>query len=93
MSEVGTRVRGQAEPGGAAYVAMENYRTAEDRDFTVPRRLPPPETAQRHPSGAGDHGGGNRPGAGEQPFSSGSDTTGRRSSIVRRRPEGKGAAE
>ena len=37
-----SRVRGQAEPGGAAYVAVENTLMAEQEDFTVAGPLPPP---------------------------------------------------
>ena len=38
-SEGDPRVRRQAEPRDAAYVAAENFLTAEDRDATVPGRL------------------------------------------------------
>ena len=58
-------------------------------DATVAGPLPPPpETAQRHPSGGEDPGGRDGPGTGQRPFSSGRDTTGRCNSSVRRRPGG-----
>ena len=42
MSEGDPRVMGQAEPGDTAYVAVESFLTARDRDVTAPGRLPPP---------------------------------------------------
>ena len=41
-SEGDSRVRGQAEPGGGACVAVENTLMAEHGDFTVAGPLPPP---------------------------------------------------
>ena len=41
-SEGDSRVRGQAEPGRAAYVAVENTLMAEQGDLTVAGPLPPP---------------------------------------------------
>ena len=41
-SEGDSRVRGQAKPGGAAYVAVENTLMAEHGDVTVAGPLPPP---------------------------------------------------
>ena len=90
-SEGDSRVRGQAGPEDAAYVAGENVLMVGDGDVTVPGPLPPPESAQRHPISGGDPGGGNGPGAGKRSFSRGCVTGGRCSSSVRRRPGGKGA--
>ena len=41
MSEGDPRVKGQAEPGDAGYVAAENFCTAGDGNTTAPGRLPP----------------------------------------------------
>ena len=41
VSEGDPRVRGQADPGDAGYVAAENFRTPGDGDITEPRRLFP----------------------------------------------------
>ena len=41
-SEGDSRVRGQAGPGDAAYVAVENVLMVGDGDLTVPGPLPPP---------------------------------------------------
>ena len=42
MSEGDSRVKRQAEPGGAAYVAAENILMADHGDVTAAGPLPPP---------------------------------------------------
>jgi len=72
VSEGDPRVRRQAEPGDAGYVAAENFRTAGDGDTTAPGHLSPlPRQPNATPTTAGATTEGTEPARASNPLAAG----------------------